>query len=165
MANVNRNRKSYFILFVFFIVVFLLGKRVFAAKTVSYNNISDRLLAQTETPPITPLLSPTTTPALISCPVEKPAKQMGNANCDSLIDNLDLNIWKSEFFNQPTVKNADFNNDGKVDGIDFEYWRRNRWLSVLINRFAQEEGTPSGSIIIDLYQPLTFPDLCFGCGQ
>jgi len=65
-------------------------------------------------------------------------KTFGDANCDGNINNDDYNIWKCEFLNQgqcsdtsivshTTNKSADFNLDTKVDLVDFEIWRRNRF--------------------------------------
>jgi len=84
--------------------------------------------------------TPTSTPA----PTLTPAcakKTSGDANCDGNINNDDYNIWKCEFLNQgqcsdtsivshTTNKSADFNLDTKVDLVDFEIWRKNRFVIV-----------------------------------
>jgi hypothetical protein len=58
------------------------------------------------------------------------AKNKGNANCDSKIDLLDFEYWRSEAFDKGGMTGkvandwtADFNCDSKVDLLDFETWR------------------------------------------
>ena len=68
----------------------------------------------------------TPTPQCPSCPVDKPLKEQGNADCDADIDSDDFNLWKEQFHDSSLPKSADFHCDGRVDGIDFEYWRRNK---------------------------------------
>jgi hypothetical protein len=76
------------------------------------------------TPTFTP--APTLTPACAK-------KSQGDANCDENINDDDYNIWKCEFLedgicqNASLQKTADFNLDTKVDLVDFEIWRSNRF--------------------------------------
>lgn len=59
---------------------------------------------------------------------EPPGRNLGNANGDMVIDEADFNLWLEQFRNgRSEVNCADFNDDGKVDGVDFEIWRRSRW--------------------------------------
>jgi len=73
----------------------------------------------------------TGTPGSCSCPTGaniKP-KSQGNANCDNAVDIRDYNLWLPQFHSSldpDQMKCADFNGDRKVDGIDFEYWRRGK---------------------------------------
>ena len=80
----------------------------------------------TPTRPPTSIPTNTPTPDACSCPVGKPAKALGNANCDTLVNTADYAIWLSEYQGTVTTKTADFNCDTKIDGIDFEFWRRGR---------------------------------------
>ena len=58
-------------------------------------------------------------------------KNLGDANCDGNINDVDYDIWKCEFLgggickDPSSQKAADFNLDTKVDLIDFEIWRSN----------------------------------------
>ena len=62
-------------------------------------------------------------------------KPQGDANCDGNITDFDYKIWKCEFLgggsclSPSSQKTADFNLDTKVDLIDFEIWRQNRFAS------------------------------------
>ncbi len=47
-------------------------------------------------------------------------KVCGDANCDGLVNSLDLIIWKRESENSTNSRSADFNNDGKVDKADYD---------------------------------------------
>lgn len=90
-----------------FIFLLLLALSIFISPSVS---------AQTIFPPIT------TSP---NCP----KKTQGDANCDGIINNQDYLRWKCEFTGVgeeclvPGIQ-ADFNQDKKVDLIDFEILRR-----------------------------------------
>ena len=73
---------------------------------------------------ITPGTTTTTSPT--GTVDECPKKNLGDANCDSHINNDDFDIWKSEFTRTRNTKDADFNNDQKVTLQDFEIWRTNQ---------------------------------------
>jgi len=58
------------------------------------------------------------------------ARSTGNANCDTSVNTIDFEIWRSEVFDKGGVNGtlsnswkADFNCDQKVSGIDMEIWR------------------------------------------
>lgn len=55
-----------------------------------------------------------------------PSKSTGDANCDTLINDADFQLWKDEYTKRVTTLTADFNQDGKVNMIDFDIWRRNK---------------------------------------
>ncbi|MEM5872081.1 MAG: right-handed parallel beta-helix repeat-containing protein, partial [Candidatus Aenigmatarchaeota archaeon] len=81
----------------------------------------------TPTPTHTPTPASTLTPACAK-------KTLGDANCDGNIDENDYNIWKCEFLGNGRCNNpssnlsASFNLDEKVDLIDFDIWRKNRFV-------------------------------------
>lgn len=59
------------------------------------------------------------------------AKRAGNANCDSVVNSLDFEIWRNEMFDKGGLGGvklntwkSDFNCDQMVSGIDFEIWRK-----------------------------------------
>lgn len=58
-----------------------------------------------------------------------PSSFQGDADCDGNINDYDYRIWQCEYIgngscsNPTSNKNADFNNDNKVDLINFEIWR------------------------------------------
>jgi len=68
-----------------------------------------------------------------------PKKTQGDANCDGNINENDYNIWRCEFLGNGTCSNpssqktADFNLDTKVDLVDFEIWRQNRFAPTPTN--------------------------------
>ncbi len=80
-------------------------------------------------PTNTPIPQSTLTPACNR-------RASGDANCDGSIDDSDYNIWRCEFLGNGQCKNplsnlsASFNLDQKVDLIDFEIWRKNRFVSL-----------------------------------
>lgn len=61
--------------------------------------------------------------------VTSPAAKRGDANGDGIVNELDYDIWKSHY--NPTLIQSggstigDFNNDTKVDGVDFVIWLNN----------------------------------------
>ena len=60
------------------------------------------------------------------CPAGVPGRNLGNADCNGSIDVNDFELWKEQFQSGIIlIQSADFNSDNKVDGIDFEIWRRN----------------------------------------
>ena len=61
-----------------------------------------------------------------TCPADKPSRSLGNANCDSSVDNDDFTIWKSEFLKKTDTVKADFNGNNIVNGVDFMIWWKNR---------------------------------------
>lgn len=75
----------------------------------------------TQASAVTP--SPTSGTSIIgSCPAGRPAKADGNANCDTVIDYLDYNIWKREVTGESQEKKSDFNNSTTVDTGDYQIW-------------------------------------------
>lgn len=82
---------------------------------------------RTPIPTRTPTPTSTPPPGSCSCSNGRQTKPNGDANCDGAIDIRDFNRWMEQFHSSPSQTDcADFNRDGKVDGIDFEYWRRGR---------------------------------------
>ncbi len=74
-----------------------------------------------------------------------PILSQGDANCDSFVDDNDYVIWKSMFKAEPATtvaryRNADFDNNKKVDLIDFEIWREHRFEKPLPQ--PTDEPTP-----------------------
>jgi hypothetical protein len=55
-----------------------------------------------------------------------PKKVQGDTDCNGSVTIDDFTLWRREFLGEVTTKLADFNNDGKVDLIDFETWRQNK---------------------------------------
>lgn len=53
------------------------------------------------------------------------SSELGDADCSGIIDSGDFNFWKDELTGVSHEKNTDFNQNGKVDLVDFEIWRRN----------------------------------------
>ncbi len=57
-------------------------------------------------------------------------KTQGDANCDGVINSQDYAIFRCEYLNKgqcsslPSAMTADFNQDGKIDLVDFEAWRK-----------------------------------------
>ncbi|KKS97695.1 MAG: hypothetical protein UV73_C0006G0049 [Candidatus Gottesmanbacteria bacterium GW2011_GWA2_43_14] len=65
-----------------------------------------------------PTLPPTNTPPTLTPPT-------GNPQACNVVGSIDCyNQWKAEYQKSLTSKIADLNQDGKVDLIDFEIWRR-----------------------------------------
>jgi hypothetical protein len=98
------------------------------------------------TPTFTP--APTLTPACAK-------KTSGDANCDGNVNDSDYTIWKCEFLgggicqNPSSQKTADFNLDTKVDLVDFEIWRRNRFAPIAtptLNITPTPTRTPTSSL-------------------
>lgn len=61
-----------------------------------------------------------------ACPADKPARSSGNADCNEAINQTDLQIWIQELLGVINTKLADFNSNGKVDGLDFMIWWQGR---------------------------------------
>jgi len=53
-----------------------------------------------------------------------PNNRMGDANGDGKVDLVDFAYWKREYISKLIAK-ADFNKDGKVDLVDFSVWKNN----------------------------------------
>ena len=113
-------------------------KKRFALRNTTNNDLANRryLLAESFTV-IGSGSGPTETPTPGSCVCQGEAdphsniklKSQGNANCDNAVDIRDYDLWLSQFHSSldpDKMKCADFSGDRKVDGIDFEYWRRNK---------------------------------------
>ena len=72
------------------------------------------------TPPtVTSIPNPTATPGG-SCSL----KSQGDANCDTIFDLLDFEIWRKEKTKALNTTTTDFNADNVVDSADFEIWRK-----------------------------------------
>jgi hypothetical protein len=88
------------------------------------------LFSQNKNKTLVSAQSITTTPACTK-------KTQGDANCDGSINDGDYTVWKCEFLgggscsNPSSTKTADFNLDTKVNLVDFEIWRKNRFASTL----------------------------------
>ena len=70
------------------------------------------------------LITVTASPSAAYCYL----RNRGDANCDNRITRLDLDVnWLAEFLKEvkgiSTPKTSDFNNDGKVNIVDFNIWR------------------------------------------
>lgn len=120
--------------------------------------------------PIIPAVTPTPIPCF--CPAEAPPKLLGNANCDRVVDGVDFEIWREEFNGLRSTTFADFNCNGGGTGIagrpnleDLEIWKRGRWITALVERFAQEEGVSLNQVALNLFEQRTFNDTCLGCPQ
>lgn len=64
-------------------------------------------------------------------------KSKGDANCNGVIEETDLTFIKSKIIGLTstcTNCSADFNNDGRVDLIDFEIWRNTFTIGISIAR-------------------------------
>lgn len=74
--------------------------------------------------PTTVLVTPTSTPTLVPTPTLTPAPLPGDANEDGKVDELDYQIWLSNFGQSVSLgpTRGDFNNDGVVDGVDYNIW-------------------------------------------
>lgn len=89
----------------------------------------------TPTPTPNPLLhysTPTPTPTSSSvvavtqpASCTSPLKSKGDANCDTIINILDFNIWRDEAYGKIAATRANFNKDqgNNVDILDFNIWR------------------------------------------
>jgi len=97
------------------------------------------------------------------CPAGKPGKEIGNANCDNVVDGVDFEFWREEFQKVSLVKDADFDCNGIIDGSDFEIWRSNRWITAIINQFAREEGVKVDSVAVESVEEKTWSDTCLEC--
>lgn len=78
----------------------------------------------TPSPPVAttiPTATPTNAPAPTNC--IKP-KSQGNADGDCFINIADYDIWKNTFGSTGDLR-ADFNDNGKIDLLDFNIWRNN----------------------------------------
>ncbi len=53
-----------------------------------------------------------------------PNKVYGDANCDSLTNLSDFEVWRKEFTGDANTRDADFGNNNTVDLTDFEIWRK-----------------------------------------
>ncbi len=51
-------------------------------------------------------------------------KNQGDANCDGKINIIDFEYWRLDYLGGTTAK-GDFNGSGKTDMVDFEIWRKN----------------------------------------
>ena len=51
-------------------------------------------------------------------------KPTGDANCDSLVNLTDFEVWRKEYSGEENTLGADFGSNGKVDLTDFEIWRK-----------------------------------------
>lgn len=80
-------------------------------------------ISGTPSPSASPPVSLTVTPT--SSPGTCTTKPQGDADCNSIIDLVDYEIWRKEYNGLQTTKFADFTNDGLVTLPDFESWRRN----------------------------------------
>jgi len=71
------------------------------------------------------ILTPTSTVSPVSCTL----LSQGDANCDRIINEVDFAEFKKKMNNLPLSRNSivDFNNDTKVDLLDFEIWRNNAY--------------------------------------
>jgi len=58
-----------------------------------------------------------------------PNNKLGDANGDGKVDLVDFAYWKREYISKLIAK-ADFNKDGKVDLVDFSVWK-NEYLHLL----------------------------------
>jgi len=76
------------------------------------------------TPTPTGQVSPTTTPSPTP-PVLCNLKPQGDANCDGKVDLLDFEFWRAEYLGERQTEEADFNKDGNVNLLDFEVWKMN----------------------------------------
>jgi hypothetical protein len=78
----------------------------------------------TPSPTVTPIITPSATPECVLNSCSK--KNLGDANCDCIINNLDKEIWIQQYLN-PSVasKNADFDGNNIVDLKDYGIWRNN----------------------------------------
>ncbi len=106
---------------------------------------------------MTPTLTstPTNTPpvATITIPPNCPKKTQGDANCDGLVDDTDYNIWHCEFVTggggsggtciSPNTKTADFSLNNKVDLVDFEIWRKNKFDTTVGETTPVNTNTPT----------------------
>lgn len=57
-----------------------------------------------------------------------PRKSQGDADCNRIINLLDFEFWRRDYFGNTTTNGGDFNCSGRADLIDFEIWRRNYFL-------------------------------------
>ena len=84
----------------------------------------------------TPTLSPTPYPN-ITAPASCSLRTKGDATCDNLLDDYDLNVWACQISNKPDQcigqenRSADFNLKDGVDLNDFEIWRENAFPAPL----------------------------------
>lgn len=72
--------------------------------------------------------SPTPIPSLLPTPSPSPLQKIGDANGDLLVNESDFSIWKTSFLAKPSTyssKSGDFDNNSKVDGIDYMLWINN----------------------------------------
>ena len=92
----------------------------------------------TPAPTNTPL--PTSTPTATPTPDPCHYRYLGDANCDSLIDQADFDCWRDEYLNDQACAisnpaayqingryaNFSYQEDDQVTLIDFEIWRKHR---------------------------------------
>ncbi len=95
-------------------------KATIPASVLTYDAFTFQVLEKAPNEPISPTITTTVSPG-DTCP----KKNMGDANCDNLIDEKDYQIWQNEYIRKLSTKNADFNGDRKVSVQDFEIWRQN----------------------------------------
>jgi hypothetical protein len=86
---------------------------------------------------LTPVvIEATSPPENTIAPVGCPRKPEGDANCDQVINDADYDLWKTAFkstgiSDRSDYLKSDFNNDSKVDLVDFEIWRQNRFKTTV----------------------------------
>lgn len=97
-----------------------------------------------------------------------PLKEKGDANCDNNVNKYDFLIWKCEFLGNGTCSNpvshktADFNDDDRVDLIDFEILRTNFAFSLPPTPRESLTLTPTSTRIPT---PTTTINECQWCGS
>lgn len=73
---------------------------------------------------------------------------LGDANLDGKVDELDLSIWTSSTFtNRTGWGSGDFNGDGHTDGTDFNIWNGNKVMRVATST-VPEPNVARGTILI-----------------
>ncbi len=83
---------------------------------IRFNKIADTN-PPSPTPSSTPIQTPV--PTINVC-----NKEGGDANCDSIINLTDFEIWRKEYMREISSHDSDFNRDNLVTLIDFEMWRK-----------------------------------------
>ena len=105
--------------------------------------------------PIPPSVLPTI-PACSACT----RKGQGDANCDAVINDADYTLWLADFSQSATgCKPTDFNSDSKVNLMDFEIWRNNRYVSTPTLPEAKPTITPMPNITSTPTEVPTSPPL------
>lgn len=74
----------------------------------------------------TPTEIPTPTPS--NSPVPTPTPIPGDYDRSGAVGLEDFDIWKNEFLGNSSTNKSDVNNDGRIDLIDYIYWRNNYQL-------------------------------------